>query len=102
MSGASERTNKRISEWPNTSQFLVILNHSATVGGTGPIWRCLDGEKDIVVVVVVAIADVVVDVVVVVAHVVVIAHVVVVADVVAVVIVVVIINISILSTLFAI
>ena len=96
MSGASERTNKRISEWPNTSQFLVILNHSATVGGTGPIWRCLDGEKDLVVVVVVAIADVVVDVVVVVAHVVV------VADVVAVVIVVVIINISILSTLFAI
>ena len=97
MSSASERTNKRISEWPNTSQFLVILNHSATVGGTGPIWRCLDGEKDLVVVVVVAIADVVVDVVVVVAHVVV-----VVADVVAVVIVVVIINISILSTLFAI
>ena len=96
MSGASERTNKRISEWPNTSQFLVILNHSATVGGTGPIWRCLDGEKDRAVVVVVAIADVVVDVVVVVAHVVV------VADVVAVVIVVVIINISILSTLFAI
>ena len=96
MSGASERTNKRISEWPNTSQFLVILNHSATVGGTGPIWRCLDGEKDLVVVVVVAIADVVVDVVVVVAHVVN------VADVVAVVIVVVIINISILSTLFAI
>ena len=80
---------------------MVILNHSATVGGTGPIWRCLDGEKDLVVVVVVAIADVVVDVVVVVAHVVV-AHVVVVADVVAVVIVVVIINISILSTLFAI
>ena len=96
MSGASERTNKQISEWPNTSQFLVILNHSATVGGTGPIWRCLDGEKDLVVVVVVAIADVVVDVVVVVAHVVV------VADVVAVVIVVVIINISILSTLFTI
>ena len=63
---ANEQTKKRISEWPNTSQFLVILNHSATVGGTGPIWRCLDGEKDLVVVVVVAIADVVVDVVVVV------------------------------------
>ena len=99
MSGASKQTSKRISEWPNTSRFLVILNRSATVRGTGPIWRCLDGEKDLVVVVVVAIADAVVDVVVVVALVV--AHVVVVADVVAVVIVVVIINISILSTLFA-